>query len=391
MHLENRLKWENPVFPSLPPLSLLGRRFPPGGPSGVPAPPPSLSWPRRLFFPRNPAGLLPRPPRASPLLGWLAGSRPNSAPRRGPAESPPRARPTPVLGQPCGARPRRPQRPPCPPRAARVGCYRRCRPWWGPPVSPHPQNYLLVHLPHDTRFLLSRAVRLSPSPRSRPQPPRSLPARVVFVLVVSSPPSPSSMIPLSSSSCLAAGSARCMARDPPGPRRGAAQASPPRAPSRRGAPAAVGRSPLPGALGLPSPRGVPLPDALGPLTARRAPAPGRPARARCPVLAFGAARPLRDARHGPWRGALPPPLAPPGSARPSHGASPGAAPAACVRRARAAPCPAQPTRGVALLRAARPLPCSRRPQRVWACARRVLARCAQPARPTLFLLLLLST
>jgi hypothetical protein len=87
MLLENRLKWENPfLFPSLSPLSPLGRRFPSYGPSSAPPPfspaAPShlpLSWASSASW-RGPAEP-PFPPRAAHRSAGSRPSLPNGLPR----------------------------------------------------------------------------------------------------------------------------------------------------------------------------------------------------------------------------------------------------------------------------------------------------------------------
>jgi hypothetical protein len=116
MLLENRLKWENPfLFPSLSPLSPLGRRFPSYGPSG--APPFSRGPPRTSPSPR-PAG------RLAAQLGIMA--RPSRTPLPPPT-------------RPIGRLARGPTAPTaCPAPIARVCAGQlpsRCRHRWGPPVG----------------------------------------------------------------------------------------------------------------------------------------------------------------------------------------------------------------------------------------------------------------
>jgi hypothetical protein len=144
------------VAPSRLPLSWAG--WPARGPArrcGVAQPSPP---PRAAHLPLSWAGRLARGPAA-----------PNSSPRS------PRTRARWAVAQPP------------PPRVGPV-CKSRSHPYSSLPRRP-----------------LSSLLRCSLlSPPNRLESPRSFPARVVFVLVVSSPPSPSS-----SSSCPAAGSAAC--------------------------------------------------------------------------------------------------------------------------------------------------------------------------------------
>jgi hypothetical protein len=230
---------------------------------------------------------------------------------------------------------------------------------------------------------LSSLLRDSPlSPPNRPQPPRSLPACVVFVLMVSSPPSPSSPIPPPP---LAPRPARRLAR---GCSRGlsamawrgrlgglpaAARVACPRRPGAACPARPARRRPLAYARSMPRLHARPSP----PRRAHGARLGARPAHARC----------LRPRRGVPARGATPPCSR--RAARRARGLAPGVARsrrvcAACLRRAcvvcsQRVQRPARDGPGAAC-------PWCPWPRRVRPCMRLVLARCAQPARPTLFLL-----
>jgi hypothetical protein len=148
MLLENRLKWENPfLFPSLSPLSPLGRRFPSYGPSG--APPVSRGPPRTSPSPR-PAG------RLAAQLGIMA--RPSRTPL-----PPPHA-----AHRSAGSRPNRPNGLP---RSYRARVRWAVAQPLSPPVGPTcrcPSGPLFISSnPHDARFTLT--LRSSPVLASRPR------------------------------------------------------------------------------------------------------------------------------------------------------------------------------------------------------------------------------
>jgi hypothetical protein len=253
MLLENRLKLEKTFSFSLLFLPSLLGVFPPLA-AHLARPP----------FSRGP--LVP-----PPLLGRLAGSRSSSASWRGLAEPPP---------------PRGPAAPNSLPRSPRArACWAVAQPPPPPCVGPacKPRSRPCSSLPRRPLSSLLCGSLLSPPNRS--QPPRSLPARVVFVLVVSLPPSPSSPIPPPP---LAPRPARRLARG-----------------CSRGLPATARRGPLAAARhgrldADPWPARGPCPGST--LARPRLGAPMAHG-ASTPAWRLGAARPRPPSRRGrPWRG-----------------------------------------------------------------------------------------